>query len=63
MAQVESVETQRLEYQRVEELFEDRDADVFYTIMLNGPIDAVKQKLKLLNDQGIGIHNIYQSYF
>ena len=42
MAQVESVEARRLEYQRVEELFEAIDADVFYMIMLNGPIDVVK---------------------
>ena len=42
MAQVESVEAQNLEYQKVEELFEDRDSEVFYTIMFNGPIDVVK---------------------
>ena len=38
MAQVEIVESQILEYQKIEELFEDRDN--FYTIMLNGPIDV-----------------------
>ena len=44
-------------------MFEDRDVDVFYTIMLNGPIDAIKHKLKLIKDLGTDIHNIYQSYF
>ena len=44
-------------------MFEDRDVDVFYSILLNGPIDIVKKKLKLLKDQGTDIHNIYQSYF
>ena len=33
------------------------------TILLNVPIDIVKQKLKLLKDQGTDIHNVYQSYF
>ena len=61
MAQVENVEAQSLEYQKVEELFEDRDVDFFDTILLNGPIDIVKQKLKLLKDQGTDIHNVYQS--
>ena len=42
MAQVEIVESQILEYQKIEELFEDRDAEVFDTILLNGPIDAIK---------------------
>ena len=41
MAQVESVEAQILEYQKVEELFGDEEAEVFDTILLNGPIDMV----------------------
>ena len=63
MDQVENVEAQNLEYQEFEELFEDRDVEVFDTILLNGPIDIVKQNLKLLKYQGIDIHNFYQSYF
>ena len=42
MAQVESVEPKSLAYQKVEKLFEDRDTEVFDTIMLNGPIDVVR---------------------
>ena len=42
MAQVENVEAQNLEYQKVEELFEDIDVEVFDTILLNGPIAIVK---------------------
>ena len=63
MTQVEEVESLNLEYQKIEELFEDKDAEVFDTILLNGPIDSVKQKLKLLKDQGTDIHNVHQSYF
>ena len=63
MAQVKSVEAQNMEYQKVEELFEYRDAEGFDTIMLNGPIDSVRENLKLPKDQGTNIQNIYQSYF
>ena len=63
MAQVENVEAWSTESQKVEELFEDRDAEVFDTILLNGPIDTINKKLKLLKYQGTHIHNVYQSYF
>ena len=63
MAHVESVEAQNLEYQKMKELFEDRDDEVFDTILLNRPIDTLTKKLKLLKYQGNNIHNIYQSYF
>ena len=63
MAHVESVEAQNLEYQNMKELFEDRDDEVFDTILLNGPIYTLTKKLKLLKYQGNNIHNIYQSYF
>ena len=63
MAQVENVEAQDSKYYKFEELFEDRDAEIFDTILLNGPIDIVKKKLNLLKDQGTDIHNVYQYYF
>ena len=50
MAQVESMEVQDLEYQKVEEYFNDRDADVFDMLMLNGPIGEVKEKLIILKE-------------
>ena len=63
MTKVEEVEALNLEYQNIEELFEDKDSEIFDTILLNGPIEAVKNKLKLLKDQGTEIHNFYRSYF
>ena len=63
MAQVESMEVHNLEYQKVEEDFEDRDVDVFDTLLLNGPIGYVKEKLRLIKEQRTNVHNIYQSYF
>ena len=63
MAQVEKVDAQSLEYHKIEDLFLDRDAEVFDTMLLNGPVDTVKQKLMFLKYQGIDVHNVYQSYF
>ena len=60
---MENIETQGLEYQKVEELLEDRNADVFDPVLLNGPIESMKQKLNLIRDQGMDLHNIYQSSF
>ena len=63
MAQVESMEVQDLEYQKVEESFKDRDVEVFDTLLLNGPISEVKEKIILLKEKGTNMHTIYQSYF
>ena len=50
MAKMENIEDQGLEYHRVQELLEDRNADVFELVLLNGPIKAVKPKLNFLRD-------------
>ena len=63
MPQVENVEAQNLEYQKIEELFEDKDAEFLDTILINGHVDTIKEKLNLLKYQGTNIHNVYQSYF
>ena len=63
MDEIEEVEVLNLEYQKIEELFEDKDSKTFDIILLNGPIEALKNKLKLLKHQGIEIHNFYKSYF
>ena len=63
MAQVETMEVQNLEYQKVEEDFEDRDVEVFDTLLLNRTIGEVKEKPRLLKEQGTDVHNIYQYYF
>ena len=47
---MENIETQGLKYQKVEELLDDRNADVFDPVLLNGPIEVVKQKWNLLRD-------------
>ena len=60
---MKNIETRGLEYQNIEEMLDDRNSDVFDPILLNGPIEAVKQKLNLLRDRGTDLHNIYQSFF
>ena len=58
MAQVDSMEVHNLEYQKVEDAFDDRDVEVFDTLMLNGTIGEVTEKLILLKEQGTDVHNI-----
>ena len=48
MAQVDNMEVQEPQYQKIEEAFEDRDVEVFDTLLLNGPIGEVKENLILL---------------
>ena len=63
MAKVEVLSDQNLEYEKIEEFFEDRDSEIFNTILLNGPIEIVKNKRKLLRDQGTDVHSVYKSFF
>ena len=52
MDEVEEVESLNLEYQNIKDLFEDKDSEIFDTILLNGPIEAVKNKLNFLRTRG-----------
>ena len=47
---MENIETQGLEYQKLEELLDDRNAYVFDPVLLNGSIEDVQQKLNFLRD-------------
>ena len=40
-----------------------RDVEVFDTLLLNGPIGDVKEKIRLLKEQGIDVDNIYEYCF
>ena len=50
---------QNLEYMKIEEFFEDRNFDIFDTILPNRPIETIKNKMKLLRDQGTDMHGVY----
>ena len=61
--EVEGLTDQSLDYQNIEELFEDIDSDILDTILLNGPIETVKNKLKLIREQGTDMHGVYRPFF
>ena len=48
MENVEGMEAQVLEYQKIEEVFEYKDCEVFDTILSVSSIDILKNKLKVL---------------
>ena len=60
---MENIESEGLEYQIVEQLLDDRNADVLDLVLLNGPIEAMRPNLNLLRDEGTNLHNIYQYFF
>ena len=62
MAQVDSMEVDNPKSQKIEEAFEDRDIEIFDTLLLNGPNSEVKEKLRLLKENGTDVHNIHQSF-
>ena len=44
------VEKQDLEFQKLEEVFEDRDDDIFDYVLSFGPIHQLKTKLEAFKD-------------
>ena len=51
------------EFNKLEEIFEDRDGDVFDTVLSFGNIHELKNKLKTLETQGIDVNGIHKSEF
>ena len=46
----EGVEAKALEYQKIEEVFEDKDNEIFYTLLSFGSFKQLKSKLTILKD-------------
>ena len=63
MVEVEYLEVLNLEYHKIEEFFEDKDSEIFESILLNDTLETGKNKLKNLKDQGIDTHGVFSSYF
>ena len=63
MDSVEGVESQALEYQKIEEVFEDKDCEVFDTLLSYGSVYQLKSKLKLLKNQRTDVHGVYRYSF
>ena len=57
------VEMEDFEVQNVEEFLEDKDSEIFDTILLNDNVETAKNKLKILKDWGIITHGVFSSYF
>ena len=50
MGNVEGMEAQALGYQKIKEVFEDKDCEVLDTILSIISVDMLKNKLKVLKD-------------
>ena len=62
MVEMKYLEVHNLEYHNVEEFLEDKDSEIFNTILLNDNVETAKNKLKILKDQGIDTHGVFSSY-
>ena len=49
MVEMKYLEVHNLEYHNVEEFLEDKDSEIFNTILLNDNVETTKNKLKLSN--------------
>ena len=63
MAEVEDSKVQSLKYQNVEDALEDKDFEIFDTILLNDNVETSKIKLKILQDEGTDTHRVFSPYF
>ena len=63
MAEMEYLEVHNLVYQNFEEFIEDKNSEIFDTILLNDNVETTKNKLKIHKDQGIDTHGVFSSYF
>ena len=63
MENVEGMEAQVLKYQKIEEVLADKDCEFFDTILSVSSVDLLKNKLKVLKDQGIDVHGVFLSHF
>ena len=65
MDEIEVVDSEELgvSCQKVEESFEDKNAEVYDTILLNETIETTKNKLKILKDQGSDTRGVFRSFF
>ena len=50
-------------YQKEQKSFEEKNAEVSDTILLNETIEMAKNKLKILKDQGSDTHGVFRSFF
>ena len=57
------IEFQYLEYHKIEEVLEDRESEVFDTLLSFGSVNQLKTKIKTFEDQGTDLHGVCRSHF
>ena len=57
------IETYNREFNKLEEIFEDRGGVCFHTIISFGPVHELKIRLKTLEEQGIDLYGVQRSHF
>ena len=57
------IEAQGLEFHKIEEVFEDKDSVIFYTIFSFVPVNQLKTKITTFQDQGTDLHGVLRSHF
>ena len=50
-------------YQKDEKHFEDKNAEISDTILMNETIETTKNKLKIIKDQGSDTHGFFKYFF
>ena len=62
---VELVDSEELgvSYQRDDKVFEDKNAEIAYTVLINETIETTKNKLKIVKDQGSDTCCVFKSFF
>ena len=50
-------------YQKDEKSYEDKNVEIFDTILMNETIETTKTKLKILKDQGTDTHGVFKYFF
>ena len=57
------IEAYTLEFHKIEEVFKDRDGEVFDTLLSVGSINQSQTKLKTFKYQDKDVHDVYRSHF
>ena len=57
------IEAPVLEFQKIEEVFEDRDSEDFDTLLSFVSINQLKTKIKTFKDHGTDLHGVFRSHF
>ena len=57
------VKAQVRQFNKLDENFEDRDGYVFHKVLSFGPVHDLNNILKILEAQGVDLHDIHRSHF